>query len=66
MADDLLQKIHGKSREETQALLGEPELYYGHMAYGLTPPGLFGQWKLLIFLDAQARVKAGKVIRAAK
>jgi hypothetical protein len=66
MVDDLVQKIHGKARDEAQALLGEPELRDGHMAYGLAPPGLFGTWKLLILLDEQARVKEGKVIRAEK
>jgi hypothetical protein len=73
MADDVIKKIRGKSREEVRALLGEPippapfrallvdrpDRWY--MAYALSPDGLFGSPELLIRFDERGRVKEAKV-----
>jgi hypothetical protein len=76
MVDDLRKQIHGKSREEVVALLGEPispspfrflledKPESWHLAYELTLYSLFGTPELLIRLDEQGRVKEAKVGRS--
>jgi hypothetical protein len=77
MVHDAIRRIRGKSREEVLALLGEPDGPSSgrglvvdspdswHMAYGLSPEGLFGRSELLIRLDDRGRVKDAKLARSA-